>query len=109
MLLDQLAEKTRSVATYVRESEDIEAKVSSFYGKISHPVMTNLKLTVKGGKMFSFASSMGMDHYFEWDSDLSWKDIYPQQLPDLFHGSQLVVLGRYSGNGGFFGEANSDA
>ena len=26
--------------------------------------------------------------------------IYPPQLPDLFHGSQLVVLGRYNGKGG---------
>ena len=30
---------------------------------------------------------------------MKWKEIYPQQLPDLFHGSQLVVLGRYSGQG----------
>src|SRR5262249_3956745 len=26
-------------------------------------------------------------------------EVYPPQLPDLFHGSQLVVLGRYSGSG----------
>src|SRR5262249_30096518 len=38
VLLDQLAEKTRSVSTYVRENEDIEAKVSALYSKISNPV-----------------------------------------------------------------------
>src|SRR5262249_41434071 len=27
------------------------------------------------------------------------EEVYPPQLPDLFHGGQLVVLGRYSGNG----------
>jgi Ca-activated chloride channel family protein len=75
VLLDQLAEKTRSAATYVRESEDIEAKVSSFYAKISHPVLTNLKLTV--------------------EPSVTITEIYPPNLPDLFHGSQLVVLGRY--------------
>jgi Ca-activated chloride channel family protein len=79
VLLDQLAEKTRSVATYVREHEDIEAKVSSLYAKISHPVLTNLHLSVGSGVTIS--------------------EIYPPQLPDLFHGSQLVVLGRYQGHG----------
>jgi Ca-activated chloride channel family protein len=79
VLLDQLADKTRSVSTYVRESEDIEAKVSSLYGKISHPVLTNLKLKVGG--------------------DITLSEVYPPQLPDLFHGTQLVVLGRYRGHG----------
>ena len=79
VLLDQLADKTRSVSSYVRETEDIEAKVSGLYAKISHPVLTNLKLTVGEGVTLS--------------------EVYPPQLPDLFHGSQLVVLGRYRGHG----------
>jgi Ca-activated chloride channel family protein len=79
VLLDQLADKTRSVSTYVRETEDIEAKVSGLYAKISHPVLTDLKLTV--------------------GADVSISEVYPPQLPDLFHGSQLVVLGRYRGHG----------
>jgi Ca-activated chloride channel family protein len=98
VLLDQLAEKTRSVATYVRESEDIEAKVSSFYAKISHPVMTNLKLSVKGQPTYKIEGDFRTTKI--WLADpVAWKDIYPQQLPDLFHGSQLVMLGRYSGEG----------
>ena len=76
-MLDQMAEKSRAVSTYVRESEDIEAKVSSLYNKISHPVLANLKLSVTNGVKIS--------------------EVYPPQLPDLFHGSQLVVLGRYKG------------
>ncbi len=48
-LLDQLADTTRAVSTYVRESEDIESKVSSLYSKISNPVLANLKLTVGSG------------------------------------------------------------
>ncbi len=79
VLLDQLAEKTRSVSTYVRESEDIEAKVSGLYAKISHPVLTNLKLKV--------------------GENITLSEVYPPQLPDLFHGTQLVVLGRYHGHG----------
>jgi Ca-activated chloride channel family protein len=77
--LDRLAEQSRAISTFVREAEDIEAKVSSLYGKISNPVLANLKLTVGEGVQIS--------------------EVYPPQLPDLFHGSQLVVFGRYEGNG----------
>ncbi len=77
--LDNLAEQTRAVSTYVRPAEDIEAKVSSLFSKISHPVLANLKLTAA--------------------QDVRLEEIYPPQLPDLFHGGQLVVLGRYSGLG----------
>ena len=73
--LDQLADRSRALSTYVRETEDIEAKVSSLYAKISNPVLTNLKLAV--------------------GPDVKIAEVYPPQLPDLFHGTQLVVLGRY--------------
>jgi Ca-activated chloride channel family protein len=78
-MLDALAEQSRALSTYVREQEDIEAKVSSLYAKISNPVLTNLKLTV--------------------GSDIKLSEVYPPELPDLFHGTQLVVLGRYAGHG----------
>jgi Ca-activated chloride channel family protein len=78
-MLDRLAEQTRALSTYVRPAEDIEAKVSSLYAKISNPVLANLKLTAT--------------------ADVSFSEIYPPQLPDLFHGTQLVVMGRYSGKG----------
>ncbi|HYT92809.1 MAG TPA: VIT domain-containing protein, partial [Gemmataceae bacterium] len=77
--LDQIAEQSRALSTYVRESEDIEAKVSGLYSKISNPVLANLKLAVGPAVKIS--------------------EVYPPQLPDLFHGNQLVVLGRYSGKG----------
>jgi Ca-activated chloride channel homolog len=78
-LLDQLADQTRAVSTYVRESEDIEAKVSGLYAKISNPVLSNLTMAASG--------------------DASLSEIYPPHLPDLFQGTQLVLLGRYSGAG----------
>jgi Ca-activated chloride channel family protein len=79
MLLDQLAEQTRALSTYVRPAENIEAKVSSLYSKMSHPVMTDLHL------------SMG--------DNVRLIDMYPPQLPDLFSGAELMVLGRYTGQG----------
>jgi Ca-activated chloride channel homolog len=78
-LLDQIADRSRALSTYVRESEDIEHKVSTLYAKISNPVLTDLKLTV--------------------GPNVKMSEVYPPQLPDLFHGTQLVVLGRYTGDG----------
>ncbi|MFT4546111.1 MAG: Ca-activated chloride channel family protein [Pseudoalteromonas tetraodonis] len=75
-LLDLVAEETRAVTEYVLPEEDIEHKVSRFYSKIAVPVMANLKLTVKGG-----------------GARLTQR--YPNDLPDLFKGDQLVVFGRY--------------
>ena len=77
--LDQLAEQTRAVSSFVRPAEDIEVKVSGLFSKISHPVLANLKLTA--------------------GNDVRLAEMYPPQLPDLFHGGQLVVMGRYTGKG----------
>ena len=77
-MLDQLADSTRALSTYVRPAEDIEAKAASLQAKISHPVMTNVKLTT---------------------TNIKFNEVYPPKLPDLFHGGQLVVIGRYSGQG----------
>jgi Ca-activated chloride channel family protein len=78
-LLDQIAENTKALSTYVRPAEDIEAKVTSLYGKISHPVLANVRLTTS--------------------ENIKVYDIYPPQMPDLFFGSQLVVIGKYTGKG----------
>lgn len=78
-MLDQISDRTRAVSTYVRPAEDIQTKVTSLYGKISHPVLANVKL----------AASDNIRIY----------ETYPAQMPDLFYGSQLVVLGKYTGRG----------
>ncbi|HAA03564.1 MAG TPA: trypsin [Syntrophobacteraceae bacterium] len=78
-LLDTLAEKTRAISQYVLPSEDIEVKVSSFYSKISSPVLAGLSL--------------------EADGPVRLSKLYPAALPDLFRGDQLVVTGRYGGSG----------
>src|SRR5262249_40375078 len=78
-LLDRLAEQTKALSTYVRPEEDIEAKTSAMYAKISHPILTDLKLATTG--------------------EVKLNDVYPAELPDLFHGGQLVVMGRYAGKG----------
>jgi len=77
-LLDRLADDHGGASDYVSESEDIEAKVSGLFSKLTHPVMTDVGLTIK-------------------NVDVS--QIYPQRLPDIFKGSTVTVLGRYRGPG----------
>ena len=77
--LDKLAETNGGTPQYVEPSEDIEIAVSNFYNKISEPVLSDLSLDIGSVKV---------------------KDVYPKSLPDLFKGSQLLVLGRYDGSGG---------
>jgi Ca-activated chloride channel family protein len=79
VFLDQIAERTRALSSYVRAEQDLEANVSSFFKKIHHPVLANLKLSTNG--------------------DVRLLDVYPPRLPDLFHGDQLVVLARFQGSG----------
>lgn len=77
--LDRLADKHKGTSTYVRPNEDMEIKVSYFFSQINQPVLTDLKLTTGAGTRLA--------------------EVYPPQLPDLFHGGQLVVLARYQGTG----------
>ncbi len=78
VLLDSIAQENRGTSDYVRPGEDIAQVVSGFYEKVSTPVLTDISLD------------------FE---DITVLDVYPQPLPDLFAGSQLVVVGRYRGEG----------
>ncbi len=78
MMLDELASSTRALSTYVRPSESIETKATALAAKMAHPVLGNVRLS---------------------SNNVRFYDISPQQMPDLFHGSQFVVMGRYSGAG----------
>jgi Ca-activated chloride channel family protein len=73
-LLDKLASENGGVADYVEPKEDLEVKVSNFFAKINHPVLTELRLDMAGV-----------------ETDL----VYPKALPDIFKGSQLTLIGRY--------------
>lgn len=79
-LLDRVAEKSRASTTYVSPSENLEIKVSNFYARISDPVLTNPTLKFEGNVKVS--------------------KTHPGELPDVFRGDQVVVLGRYTGGGG---------
>ena len=76
-LLDKLAAENGGVADYVEPKEDLEVKVSSFFSKVNYPVLTDLKLDMGGAR-----------------TDL----VYPRGIPDVFRGSQVTLIGRYSGD-----------
>ncbi|MCX5660660.1 MAG: VIT domain-containing protein [Planctomycetota bacterium] len=77
-LLDSIASKTGGTCQYVLPNEDLEIKLSNFYGKFSQPVLAKVKLSV---------------------SNVRVSRMYPNPLPDLFQGDQLILLGRYDGTG----------
>ncbi|MFC2169064.1 VIT domain-containing protein [Acidobacteriota bacterium] len=77
-LLDRVSSENRGTSIYVSENENLEVAISNFYEKISSPLLSDLKVDFTG---------------------ITVKNIYPQILPDLFKGSQLVLIGRYQGNG----------
>ncbi len=82
-LLDRISEQTRAVTEYVLPDEDIEVKVSRFYTKISEPVFTApaLSLSVRPAARVPNPSQL--------------RATYPTDLPDLFKGDQVVIVGRY--------------
>ena len=74
-LLDQLAQDNRGTSAYVRPGERIDEEVGALYAKINAPVLTNIELELDG---------------------IMVEDQYPAApLPDLFAGTQMVIVGRY--------------
>jgi Ca-activated chloride channel homolog len=73
-LLDRLVGDNRGAGSYVKEREPLEAKISLLYSKLKNPIMTDLSVKLNGIK-----TTM----------------TYPQVIPDLFDGSQLIMVGRY--------------
>jgi len=77
-LLDKIALDNKGTSDYVRPCENIETVVTHFYKKIANPVLTDLFLQSTGTNI---------------------KEIFPINLPDLFHSSQLLIMGRYTKGG----------
>ena len=78
-LLDRLTERARGTTEYVRPGENIERAVGSLAAKVASPVLTDVTI----------AAGSGVELY----------DVQPGNLPDLFAGDEMVVLGRYRGVG----------
>ncbi|MCI0521961.1 MAG: VWA domain-containing protein, partial [Chloroflexi bacterium] len=77
-LLDSLSQAHHGASTYVLPEKRLDEIISAFYARISTPVLTDLRLDF--GKIPVY-------------------DLYPSPLPDLFAGSQIVLVGRYRQGG----------
>jgi Ca-activated chloride channel family protein len=76
--LDALAQRGRGVGDYFRDGAELERRLSAFYDRIAYPVLTDLALALPGAGAF---------------------DVYPRDLGHLYRGGQLLVVGRYRGEG----------
>ena len=77
-LLDQLAEVSDGSSEYAGPGEELDAKIAALYDRLANPVLTGV--TVSFG-------------------DLVTNSVYPQKLPVLFKGSEVMLAGRYRGGG----------
>jgi Ca-activated chloride channel family protein len=78
-LLDRMAEGGRGTVSYVGPGDDVEEAVSSLTRKISFPALSDLRIVRAPAEL---------------------EDHYPNPLPDLFYGEDLILFGRYRGDGG---------
>jgi Ca-activated chloride channel family protein len=80
VLLDRLSAAGRGTTAYVEPGQNVETALGSLAAKIQHPVLTDLHID---------------------GAPVELREIYPEQLPDLFAGEDLVLFGRYraAGNG----------
>src|SRR5690606_4444660 len=81
-LLTALARGSRATSAFVLPDEDVEVKVGSVFRRLSGPVLAAPKLV-----------ALGDDG--EPDPKRT-RAVLPAELPDLFQGDQLTVLGKYT-------------
>ncbi len=76
-LLDRLAAEGRGSAEYVAPGASVEAALATLSAKIRHPALLDLRID---------------------RAPVDLIDLAPGHLPDLFHGEELIVFGRYRGD-----------
>jgi len=76
--IDLLSRENGGYTANAGPNEDLEQPLSDFYAKIKSPVLTDLEIEIDGPRIY---------------------DMLPTTLPDLFLGSQLILAGRYVGEG----------
>ncbi len=75
-LLDQLANNNHGERVYVDPDESIESKLIELYSKIQNPLLTQISIDVSG--------------------KIETYDIYPKTISNLYAGSEIVLVGKYT-------------
>ncbi|MFO0681782.1 MAG: VIT and VWA domain-containing protein [Sandaracinus sp.] len=76
--LDGLADANGGVGDYFRDGAELQRRMIAFFDRVSYPVFTDLHLSIEGAEAY---------------------DVYPRDLGHLYRGEQLLVVGRYRGDG----------
>jgi Ca-activated chloride channel homolog len=81
-LLASLSSASRGASTFVLPDEDVEVKVSQVFRRLNGPVLASPRLVVLGedGKPDTRAV----------------RELLPAELPDLFEGDQIALMGQYT-------------
>jgi Ca-activated chloride channel family protein len=77
--LDALSTGNGGTSDYVRDGADLERRFSAFYDRIAYPVFADVHFSMPGASVY---------------------DVYPRDLGHLYRGEQMLVVGRYRGDGG---------
>jgi Ca-activated chloride channel family protein len=77
-LLDSLSQENRGNSLFVTPTQGLETVLANYYAAINNPVLVDLALDFGGVEVY---------------------DLYPNPIPDMFLGGQVVITGRYKGSG----------
>ena len=74
-LLDRISEENGGTTTYVKPNDNLEEYIAELYNNISSPVLTDIEIAINNTRI---------------------SDTYPNNIPDIFKGQQLVWTGKYN-------------
>lgn len=77
-LMDGLSQQNRGASVYIEPEKQIDQEMARWFARISTPVLTDLEIDF---------------------GDAGTELVYPDTLPDLFAGEQLLLVGRYTSPG----------
>lgn len=97
-LLTSIASSTRAASTFVLPKENVEAKVSQVFRRLSGPVLADTQLVTLDQNNKVTTSAV--------------REMLPREVGDVFEGDQIVLLGQYQNteplvlrlSGNYYGE-----
>ncbi|HRQ71770.1 MAG TPA: hypothetical protein PLU35_01950, partial [Phycisphaerales bacterium] len=84
-LLSALARASRATSTFVLPKEDVEVKVGQVFRRLRGPILASPALTYRAADPSKVAGQ-------------PVRQLMPSELPDVFDGDQLVILGQHLTN-----------
>jgi Ca-activated chloride channel family protein len=75
-LLDGLARMGRGAVAYLGLNDNADTVMAQYFDRISHPALTDIAIDWNGARV---------------------RDVFPQQIPDLYVGRPVILTGRFEG------------